>query len=463
VVRQRTHRLFVAGQALLLSGAIAGAALTSHAVDWSPLPLLLLLLALAVLAEWFTITIGGITFSGGEFGLVLAMVLLGPAPAVAIGLLAALADAIRRRPPLSDGVDNLANYAVSLLIGSLLSRLMLGDPHAAANHEAIRSASFALVVLSVSVTAHILNFAFAALQPLIVMREKPSKLARATFLVPALMPTLLAGGILTAILGLAYTHLGYAALVASVFTILLVQYLAGALLRSEERAEQLRARSINLASLQLGVLVTLVETLALRDRAAAKHAASVARYAQALAEEIGCDETERDIVHTAALLHDIGKFALPDRILQSQLLSDEDWRTVRRHPQDGATLVGRLDGYGPVAEIILYHHEHVDGTGYPAGLIGNEIPKLARLLAVCNTYDTLTSRDSYRQPMTPQDAMAELRRVAGHSLDAEFVQRFVDLLEREGPVAFTEGSNETFESELAFERRARALAAPAPV
>ncbi|MHB1537577.1 MAG: HD-GYP domain-containing protein [Solirubrobacteraceae bacterium] len=456
---KRTYRLYLASQALLLGGAIAGAVLSSHTIDWGPLPLLALLATLAVLAEWFTIEIGSMTLSAGEFGLVLAMVLLGPAPAVAIGLLAASVDALRRRPSLAAAANNLATYASSLLIGSLLSLALVGDAHLA-SHVSITSLTFGLAVFAVSVASYVLNFALVMTLPVFLEREKLATLVR-TMLVPTtLLPTLLAGGILTGALALAYTTLSYPALLAGVFTILLVQYLAGALIRSEERAEQLRARSLNLASLQLGVLVTLVETLALRDRPAAKHAAAVARYAHALAGELGCDESERDLVHTAGLLHDIGKFALPDRILQSRLLSDEDWRTVRRHPQDGATLVGRLDGYGPVAEIILYHHEHVDGSGYPAGLIGNEIPLLARMLAICNVYDTLTARDSYRQAMTPQDAIAELRREAGHSLDEELTQRFVALLEREGPLAFTQEAETSFESELAFERRARALAAP---
>ena len=166
-------------------------------------------------------------------------------------------------------------------------------------------------------------------------------------------------------------------------------------------------------------------------------------------------------MHTAGLLHDIGKFALPDRILKAEVLSDEDWAVIRRHPQDGATLVGRLDGYGPVADAILYHHEHVDGSGYPAGLIGNEIPLPSRIIAVCSIYDTLTARETYRSPMTPQDAMAELRRVAGRQLDGELVESFIAMLEREGPVTFAHGDDANFEAELAFERRARKIAQPA--
>ncbi len=207
------------------------------------------------------------------------------------------------------------------------------------------------------------------------------------------------------LLAVAYTNLDFPVLLSRSSAVLIFQYLAVALLRSEDRADQLEARSMHLASLQLGVLTTLVETLALRDRVTARHAAAVARYARALAQEAGCSEAEQDIAHTAGLLHDIGKFALPDRILNAEILSDEDWALIRRHPQDGATLVGRLDGYGPVADAILYHHEHIDGSGYPAGLIGNEIPLPSRILAICSAYDTMTSRDSYRSAKTPQDAI----------------------------------------------------------
>ena len=190
---------------------------------------------------------------------------------------------------------------------------------------------------------------------------------------------------------------------------MIFQYLTIALLRSEDRADQLEARSIHLASLQLGVLTTLVETLALRDRTTARHAAAVARYARALASEIGCSEAEQDLVHTAGLLHDIGKFALPDRILHAEVLSDEDWAVIRRHPQDGATLVGRLDGYGPVADAILYHHEHVDGSGYPGGPDRQRDP--ARLAHLCDLLD-LRHADRARQLPLADDAAGRDGRAA---------------------------------------------------
>lgn len=458
-VRRQTYRLYLASQLLLLAGAITAVVLTYHAEDWQPLQLFGLLLALSAAGERFEITIGNQSLSAGFIGLVLSMTLLGPAPAVVIGIIAIAVDSLHRRPSIFVCFSNLTAYVVYLTAGSMLSVLLAGNVHARDAHALIRSPQFALIVFGVFIIANLLNFVQIALQKR-VLHGRGIVTQTRTLLVP-MLPGQLAAAILTAILAIAYTNLGYPMLVGIVVVILIFQYLAIALLRSEERAEQLEARSMHLASLQLGVLVTLVETLALRDRAAARHAASVARYSRALAAEIGCDETEQDLVHTASLLHDIGKFALPDRILHADVLSDNDWATIRRHPQDGATLVGRLDGYGPIADIILYHHENVDGSGYPAGLIGNEIPLLSRVLAVADVYDTLTARHTYRSPMTSQDALTELRRVAGRQLDSELVQSFVALVDREGHTAFTHGDDADFEVELAFERRARALAAPA--
>jgi putative nucleotidyltransferase with HDIG domain len=239
-------------------------------------------------------------------------------------------------------------------------------------------------------------------------------------------------------------------LLCAVLVLGIFHYLIGALLRSEERAEKLEARSIHLANMQLGVLSMLLDALALRDAETSRHATAVARYARALAIELDCDEEEREVVQTAALLHDIGKFTWSDRILHPEQLTDADWEVIRRHPQDGATLVGKLDGYGPVADAILYHHERVDGGGYPAGLIAGEIPLASRIIAICSTFDTMTSRETNGPRMPVPDALAEMRKIAGRQLDAELVERFVALVEREGaPLLEAPASDAADELELA--------------
>jgi HD-GYP domain-containing protein (c-di-GMP phosphodiesterase class II) len=165
-------------------------------------------------------------------------------------------------------------------------------------------------------------------------------------------------------------------------------------------------------------------------------------------------------VHTAGLLHDIGKFSFPDSILLAECrLADEHWEIVKRHPADGAEIVRRIDGYGPVADIILSHHERWDGDGYPRGLAGEEIPLMARLISVADTYDVLTARDSYREPVSSEAAVAELRRVAGHQLDPSAVEAFADLLAAKH-ISFRHADDAEFEAELAFESRVRDYARP---
>jgi len=453
-----TIRIFCAVEAALFVGALGAAAFLSRSQEWQPLLLVGLLLALSLGGQRLVFTIRGQHLSAGLVAQVLAMSLLGPAPAVAVSIAAAVFISVGRQLPLSAWLNNLTTFAVFPLVGGLLAQALVGNVHVPTN-QLTHGVTFALVVFAVFFVALTLDFTVIALDNLVVESRRLTAQIRDVF-VP-MLPGHVAAGALTAVLAVAYTNLGTSVLFGSVLVIGIFQYLMIALLRSEDRADQLEARSVHLASLQLGVLTTLVETLALRDRMTARHAAAVARYARALAQEIECSEEDQDLVHTAGLLHDIGKFALPDRILNAEVLSDEDWAVIRRHPQDGATLVGRLDGYGPVADAILYHHEHVDGSGYPAGLIGNEIPLPSRIIAVCSTYDTLTARETYRSPMTPQDAIAELRRVAGRQLDTELVESFIAMLEREGPVTFAHGDDADFEAELAFERRARKIAQPA--
>ena len=257
-----------------------------------------------------------------------------------------------------------------------------------------------------------------------------------------------------------YAQVGIAAVALFGVVLITFQYLLGALLVSQQRAVELEKRSNELASFQVGMLSALLRTLDLRDQMTARHSAAVARYSRAIAQRAGFSRQEEELVHIAALLHDIGKFILPDRILKANVpLTDEDWMLIKRHPQQGARVVSSLDGYGPVADIILAHHERIDGKGYPRGLKGDEIPELARIISVADTYDVMTARDSYRTPMSSQDAIAELRRVAGAQLDARFVEVFIELLEGKD-VSFQHGEAADFEKELALESRIAETASP---
>jgi putative nucleotidyltransferase with HDIG domain len=309
---------------------------------------------------------------------------------------------------------------------------------------------FAAYLLSIAIAFCLFAFEMSAGAHVSVRREMRELLP--------LLPGEMAAGVLATILALAYTGIGLSALFAGIVVLLIFQRLTVALVRSEDRAEQLFARSRQLVGLQLGVLRTLVRALGMRDQRTARHAAAVARYARALAADLGCSASEQEMMHTAGLLHDIGKFTWPDRVLHAETISEADMTLVRQHPQEGAILVGALDGYGEVADAILYHHERMDGRGYPAGLIGREIPLGSRVLALCSNYDTMTASDSYRTPMRPEEAITELERAAlNGQLDPELVERFIAILRREGT---TFGQETDFETELDFEHRVDRMAEP---
>ena len=199
------------------------------------------------------------------------------------------------------------------------------------------------------------------------------------------------------------------------------------------------------------VLNAVLRGLALRDRMTARHSAAVARYARELAVAAGASAAQQRLVHTSGLLHDIGKFILPDSILQTERgLTARDWELVKRHPAASAEIVGLVPGYHVVARAIRPHHERIDGMGYPDGLRGNEIPWISRVISVADAYDAMTARDSYSPRRSVEGAVAELERVAGTQLDALFVERFVELLGTRG-VAFHHADDADFEAELAVE------------
>jgi putative nucleotidyltransferase with HDIG domain len=152
------------------------------------------------------------------------------------------------------------------------------------------------------------------------------------------------------------------------------------------------------------MLDTLARVMRSRDGATAAHARRVQEYASALTREVcAADEILLEAVQMAALLHDIGKLAIPDRLLHKPgPLTREEYEQVKLHAVIGADMLGAIDFPGPLAPIVRHHHENWDGSGYPDGLSGEEIPFGARLLAIVDCYDALTSERPYRKGL-PHD------------------------------------------------------------
>jgi putative nucleotidyltransferase with HDIG domain len=432
----------VVSETIVLIVAVAVAALTSTAGDWDPPALVAVLFALALATDLFAVSHAGQRISGSFLALVLAAALLGPAPATAIGIAAVLFDHLRARNPLPLLIANLATFATFPLVGGLLFEW--ADPPSDA-------AAFPLLVFATFLVTNLLNFVMIGGHHAFATRTPLADGFRRIF-VPVL-PSEILSAALCALVAALYVRTGVGAIALMLLVLLTFQYLLRELLLSRERAERL-------AGLQLGVLISMLETLALRDRMTARHSAAVARYARAMASALNWSAEDQELVHTAGLLHDIGKFAFPDSILLADSrLTDEQWEQVKRHPADGARIVRRIDGYAPVAEIVAAHHERWDGAGYPAGLVAEGIPPGARLIAVADTYDVITARDSYRKPITVEAAIAELRRSAGGQLDPAVVEVFIDLLTA-GDLSFRHGDDADFEAELGFGRRVHAHALP---
>lgn len=452
MLQPRPTRFAIAAMLGMMALTVAAAVWRAPVGNWD-LGLFAVLLAFSVFSDLTAVTTESkLKVSGSFLALVVAMVFLGGTPAALIGVATILTGWIRWRDDWHYLLNNLLTYALFPLIGGI------------AFHEGVEALGltpsepgFYVCVFALFQFALAVNFLLIASYGCYVERSSFKTKLR---VLPPVLPSEFASAMLAVAVAYVYHEIGISAIALFGVVLVTFQYLLGQLLLSQQRARELELRGKQLASFQVGMLSAMLRTLDLRDQMTARHSAAVARYSRAIAQRAGYSRREEELVHIAALLHDIGKFILPDRILKANVpLTDEDWMLIKRHPQQGARVVSSLDGYGPVAEIILAHHERIDGKGYPRGLSGDDIPELARVISVADTYDVMTARDSYRTPMSSYDAIVELRRVAGKQLDARFVEIFIELLEGKD-VSFQHGEAADFEKELALESRIAETASP---
>ena len=181
------------------------------------------------------------------------------------------------------------------------------------------------------------------------------------------------------------------------------------------------------------ILVSLANTVEVRDHHTQGHCQRVAQNAVVMGSALGFTREELEVLYWSAMLHDLGKIAVPEYILQKHgPLTEDEFAEIRRHPSYGADLLASIaPEFRPMAEIVRAHHERWDGQGYPLGCHGDEIPLMARVIAVVDVFEALTSERPYRSPMAPEKALHYLRRGSGSQFDPSLVPLFEALYERE--------------------------------
>jgi diguanylate cyclase (GGDEF)-like protein len=180
----------------------------------------------------------------------------------------------------------------------------------------------------------------------------------------------------------------------------------------------------------LSIIYALAATVDAKDHYTYGHSRKVSEYSVAIAEALGLPQDRVATIRAASLLHDIGKVGIPDSILSKEgPLTDEEWEPVKIHPKLGVEILRHIIDLVNCLPAILHHHEHYDGKGYPSGLKGDSIPLEGRILAIADAYDAMTSPRPYREQLSAQQALEELRRCAGTQFDPELVELFCTLIE----------------------------------
>ena len=179
-------------------------------------------------------------------------------------------------------------------------------------------------------------------------------------------------------------------------------------------------------------LLGLVAALDMKEHNTQRHSQRVRQNTLLLADRFGINEAKKKAIGLGALLHDVGKIAVPDAILlKPAQLTDDEQKVMRKHPEAGYAIVSRIGFLREAGDIVHAHHERFDGSGYPQGLKGEAIPLGARLFAVVDVYDALTSTRPYRTPLSHEDALIEIRKESGRHFDPKVVEEFLTISQKE--------------------------------
>ena len=199
----------------------------------------------------------------------------------------------------------------------------------------------------------------------------------------------------------------------------------------EAQNEAIKARD-EVKTLSVEVMEALAHTIDAKDEYTRGHSVRVAKYSRMLAEKLGLPEEERENVYYMALLHDIGKIGVPNEIINSPTkLTDDEYAVIKTHPGVGFDILAEIKSRPDLSIGARWHHERYDGKGYPDGKSGDEIPYYARIIAVADTYDAMTSNRSYRKYMAQDAVRAEMEKNSGTQFDPDVVKCMLEIMDED--------------------------------
>lgn len=384
---------------------------------------LIVLAALAILAEHESIRLTPqAEVSVASLVYVFAAVVLGPLSGALVGAAGVLADLPRKdtaRPVLRWATWTSIRFTATASAG-LVAALVIASGRA--DFWSLSAAVAAAFAVETTIDL-VLGAVAPALRGANTVRGAIHELG------PALVGSVPLHAPVVAVL--AYSYLTISAWSVALFAIpavaaqrLLLLYRA-----QRESAEALTSANARLERANLSFATALVATLDARDRYTAGHSAAVAIYARDIALRMGLPERDQELVHLCGLVHDVGKIGLPAGLLEKPgALSLEERRQMEQHPVIGERILKNVDDYAEIAAIVRHHHERVDGNGYPDRLVGEEIPLLARIIAVADAYNAMTSDRPYRDAMPSRVARLRLAQAVESQFDTSVVAAFEAIL-----------------------------------
>ena len=195
--------------------------------------------------------------------------------------------------------------------------------------------------------------------------------------------------------------------------------------------------------LTLHVVQTLAEAIDAKDTYTNGHSGRVAAYSREIAKRLGYEESKQDEIYMMGLLHDVGKIGVPDWIInKTDRLTDEEFAEIKKHPSVGNRILKKIKEMPKLAYGARWHHERIDGRGYPDGLKGNEIPEEARIIAVADAYDAMTSNRSYRNVMPQAAVRSEIEKGKGSQFDERIADIMIGMIDEDTEYIMREGEAE---------------------